>query len=40
MQSKKRLCRMVLAGIAMLGTCGAASLTEAADAGMHVDQVG
>ncbi|SDG07749.1 non-processive endocellulase [Selenomonas sp. WCT3] len=40
MQSKKRLCRMVLAGIAMLGTCGVASLTEAADAGMHVDQVG
>ena len=40
MQSKKRLCQLVLAGIAMLGTCGMASLTEAADAGMHVDQVG
>lgn len=40
MQSKKRLCRLVLAGIAMLGACGAASLVEAADAGMHVDQVG
>lgn len=29
MQSKKRLCRLVLAGIAMLGACGAASLVEA-----------
>lgn len=40
MQSKKRLCRMVLAGIAMLGTCGVSAVTSAADAGMHVDQVG
>ncbi len=39
MQSKK-LCRLVLAGLSMLGTCGAAVLAEAADAGMHVDQVG
>ena len=40
MQSKKKLCQLVLAGLAMVGTCGAATLVEAADAGMHVDQVG
>ena len=40
MQNRKKLCQMVLAGMAMLGTCGAATLVEAADAGMHVDQVG
>ena len=39
MQSKK-LCRLVLAGLAMVGTYGAAAYGEAADAGMHVDQVG
>ena len=40
MQNRKKLCQLVLAGMAMLGTCGAATLVEAADAGMHVDQVG
>ncbi len=39
MQSKK-LCRLVLAGLTMVGTYGAAAYGEAADAGMHVDQVG
>lgn len=41
MYHKKRLCQLILAGITLLGTsCLAPSLTEAADAGLHVDQVG
>lgn len=41
MRSKKRLCQLVLAGIAMIAAYGeGGALAEAADAGMHVDQVG
>ncbi len=40
MKSKKRLARMLLLGLTLVSTCSAAALVEAADAGMHVDQVG
>ena len=40
MQNRKMLCRLVLTGLLALGTCSAATLAEAADAALHVDQVG
>lgn len=40
MNSKKRLARLLVLGMTLWGTYAGASLAEAADAGMHVDQVG
>ena len=40
MKKRKMLCRLVLTGLLALGTCSAATLAEAADAALHVDQVG